>query len=121
EALAPTAMPAAASLEMNASRNPFDSSGGIWNDPKAEGGGDTGELKGILLLPGVHRLLTGRGPVKPGEMLDQGKVLDMTKQGVKIQTQDGTTTLELPGAHRPHLEDLNRAAPRAKHQEQGKP
>ncbi|HEY6896980.1 MAG TPA: hypothetical protein VI279_06940, partial [Rhodocyclaceae bacterium] len=30
EALAPTAMPAAASLEMNASRNPFDSSGGIW-------------------------------------------------------------------------------------------
>jgi hypothetical protein len=54
-------------------------------------------------------------------MVDQGRVLDMTKQGVKIQTQDGTTTLELPGAHRPHLEDLNRAAPRAKHQEQGKP
>ena len=92
-----------------ASRNPFDPGGTHWSKPSgpADGTG-TGAIKGVILLPGARAVLTEGRAVKFGDVLGGGKLLGVEGQQLLIETTEGAKRIDLPGANRPHLKDLNR-------------
>lgn len=90
-------------------RNPFDPSGMAWREPKDdEASAGSGELKGIIVLPGVRRAVTDRGSVGTGEALGAGRIVSIDDRAVVVDTGSGRKPLETPGVRRPRLQDLNR-------------
>lgn len=105
EALAPGLPPTQVAV-----RNPFDASGTHWSQPSKKGveNGTAGPIKGIVLLPETRAVLTEGRTIKFGETLDGGKLIGVEGEQLIIQTSEGRRRINLPGAHRPHLNDLNR-------------
>lgn len=104
EALAPGLPPAQVAV-----RNPFDVSGTHWSQPGKEvESAASGPIKGIVLLPGTRAVLTEGRTIKFGEALEGGKLVGVEGEQLIIQTSQGRRRIDLPGAHRPHLKDLNR-------------
>lgn len=92
-----------------AARNPFDAGGTHWSQPgKGAEGPTAGAIKGVVLLPGTQAVLTEGRTVKFGEALEGGKLVGVEGEQLIIQTSEGRRRIDLPGAHRPHLKDLNR-------------
>lgn len=90
-------------------RNPFDVSGTHWSQPgKGMETADSGPVKGVVLLPGTRAVLTEGRTVRIGEALAGGKLVAVEGEQLIIQTSEGRKRVDLPGAHRPHLNDLNR-------------
>ena len=93
-------------------RNPFDPAGTPWqaaDSPATEAA--PGQLRGIVVLPGVGVAMTDRGAVRPGEALEAGRVVSVRVSGVVVETPGGQKPLALPGANRPSLQELNQARP----------
>ncbi len=104
DALAPAMEPVSV-----AARNPFDPGGAHWSQPdKGIENTATGAIKGIVLLPGAQVVLTEGRTVKFGETLEGGKLIGAEGEQLIIQTGEGRKRIDLPGARRPHLKDLNR-------------
>lgn len=104
EALAPPPPPVTV-----ASRNPFDGGGAHWSQSgKATDNAASGAIKGVVLLPGAQAVLTERRTIKFGETLEGGKLVGVEGEQLIIQTSEGRRRIDLPGARRPHLNDLNR-------------
>lgn len=104
EALAPSPPPGPV-----AGRNPFDAGGTHWSQPgKGVESVASGPIKGIVLLPGAQAVLTEGRTVKFGETLEGGTLVGVEGEQLIIQTSEGRKRIDLPGAHRPHLKDLNR-------------
>jgi hypothetical protein len=108
EALPPLALAGAAT------RNPFDAAGTAWLAAGSTGPEATpGQVRGIVVLPGIGLAMTDRGPVKPGASLDAGRLLSVKAAGAVVATPTGPQALALPGSNRPTLQDLNQAKPMA--------
>jgi hypothetical protein len=91
------------------SRNPFDPSAARW---KASGGNNpaiTGELRGVILLPGVQTVVTSNGTVRVGETLPEGRVVRILDDKIVVEQGGGNKELELPSARRPTLKSINKA------------
>ena len=108
EAMPPLALASAGT------RNPFDPAGAAWLAADSPGPAATpGQVRGIVVLPGVAVALTDRGAVKPGAALDAGRLRSVKTTGAVVDTPGGPQALVLPGSNRPSLQDLNRARPAA--------
>jgi len=95
-------------------RNPFDPAGTAWQaagSPASEAA--PGQVRGIVVLPGVGVAMTDRGAVKPGQALDAGRLVSVKVAGAVVDTPGGRQALVLPGSNRPRLQDLNQAKPTA--------
>lgn len=93
-------------------RNPFDPGGTHWRtSAPSMAAPATGQILGILALPGVGVALTDRGAVHPGETLKEGELVSVAPSGAVVDAPGGHQKLELPGGRRPRLQDLNKAAP----------
>lgn len=92
-------------------RNPFDPAGTPWfaAGSAAPPGPAPGELRGIIVLPGVAVALTDHGAVKPGASLDKGRLLSVKAAGAVVDTPSGRKTLTLPGSGGLTLQQLNQA------------
>lgn len=91
-------------------RNPFDPAGTPWHvASSAAPVVATGQLRGIIVLPGVSVALTDKGAVKPGESLTVGRLVSVKAREAVVQTPSGLQALTLPGASRPTLRQLNQA------------
>jgi hypothetical protein len=112
-------------LASASTRNPFDPTGSPWQAADAPAPtAAPGQVRGIVVLPGVGVALTDRGVIKTGESLDAGRLLSVKISGVMVDTPSGPQGLLLPGANRPALQDLNQekpAAPPPAVSKQGKP
>jgi hypothetical protein len=109
--LSPLPLPAVPSV---ADGNPFDPGRLAWRLPEDQDlAGGAGEVKGVILLPGIRRAVTDKGSAKPGETIGAGRLLAVEGGSVVIDDGGGPKKIETPGARRPRLEDLNRAAPAA--------
>lgn len=96
-------------LEANAgSRNPFDSSSAHWKTSSGKTAA-SGELRGVILLPGVQAVVTSSGAVHLGETLTGGRVAKILDDKVVVEQENGNREMELPSAHRPTLRSLNKA------------
>ncbi len=99
-------------LARTATRNPFDATGTAWLAAGSPGAEATpGQVRGIVVLPGVGMAMTDRGPVKPGGSLDAGRLISVKPTGAVVATPSGLQALVLPGTKRPTLQDLNQAKP----------
>ncbi len=97
-------------LPSGQARNPFDPAGTPWHVASSTARVPTGgQLRGIVILPGVSVVLTEQGAVKPGESLLVGRLVSVTGREAVVQTPSGPQALTLPGANRPTLGDLNQA------------
>ena len=95
-------------------RNPFDPSGTAWQAAGSPvSAAAPGQVRGIVVLPGVGVAMTDRGAVKPGEALDAGRLVSVKVAGAVVDTPGGRQALVLPGSNRPSLQDMNRARPTA--------
>ena len=112
EALPPRAPANVANVPGVQARNPFDPAGTPWQatgSPAAEAA--PGQLRGIVVLPGVGVAMTDGGAVRPGEALEAGRLVSVRVSGVVVETPGGQKSLALPGANRPSLQELNQAQP----------
>ena len=106
--LAPEPIQPSAPLSDIAARNPFDPNGNHWRTTAAVAAGSVGELRGVILLPGVRAAITGGGLVPLGGQWGGGRVTGIDANKVIVQRQGAVSELELPSAHRPTLQSLNR-------------
>lgn len=92
-------------------RNPFDPAGSPWRlsasttDDKPA----AGAVKGVMILPGVKAVITDGATVRFGETLAGGTIIGVDRQQLLLEGPGGRTRIDLPGAQRPHLKDLNRS------------
>jgi hypothetical protein len=94
------------------SRNPFDPAGTPWALASAPAPAKAGQVRGIVVLPGVAVALTEGGVVKPGQSLDDGQLLSVKTSGAVVDTPTGRQTLILPESNRPKsFQALNQAKP----------
>lgn len=91
--------------------NPFDSGAGHWKS--AEKPTDVEKLHGVLLLPGARAALTGSGIVYPGGQVNEGRLAQITRDGLIIQHENKTRKIKLHTVPRPTLQKLNKAQPSA--------
>lgn len=91
--------------------NPFDPAAGHWKS--AENRTDVGKLHGVLLLPGARAALTGSGIVYPGGQVNEGRLAQITQDGLIIQHENKTREIKLHAVPRPTLQTLNKAQPSA--------
>jgi hypothetical protein len=91
--------------------NPFDPGAGHWK--LAENRTDVGKLHGVLLLPGARAALTGSGIVYPGGQVNEGRLAQITQDGLIIQQENQTREIKLHAVPRPTLQTLNKAQPSA--------
>ncbi len=109
EPVSPETWPVPALLSGQA-RNPFDPAGTPWHFASSTARVPTaGQLRGIVVLPGVSVVLTDQGAVKPGESLVVGRLVSVRAREAVVQTPGGPQVLTLPGANRPTLRELNQA------------
>jgi len=91
------------------SRNPFDSSATRWKIVSATNPSTTGELRGVILLPGVQTVVTSKGTVRVGETLTEGRVTRILDDKIVVDQGRSSKELELPSAKRPTLKSINKA------------
>lgn len=104
----PQPLPVMERPPLNGNKNPFDSNAGHWKTADSKRGGD-GELRGILLLPGVQVAVTGSGIVRAGESMNGGKIAGIKQDRLIIQQENQNQEIKLPSAQRPTLQTLNKA------------
>jgi len=113
QALKPVPIRLSALVSEGGARNPFAPDGGHWHSAVATtasaSGTSGGELRGIILMPGVSVAVTGGGVVHLGGPLAGGRVKEIRANKVVVQRDAETVELELASAHRPTLESLNRS------------
>ena len=90
-------------------RNPFDSSSAHWKISGESNPAITGDLRGVILLPGAQRVVTSNGTVRIGEMLAEGRVVRILDNKIIVDQGHGKKELELPSARRPTLKSINKA------------
>ena len=91
------------------SRNPFDSSSARWKTSSGNNPAIIGELRGVILLPGVQTVVTSSGMVRVGETLAEGRVIRILDNKIVVDQGHGSKELELPSARRPTLKSINKA------------
>lgn len=91
------------------SRNPFDASSARWKISSEDNPAITGELRGVILLPGVQTVVTSSGTVRLGETLAEGRVARILDNKIIVDQGHGSKELELPSARRPTLNSINKA------------
>jgi hypothetical protein len=95
-------------------RNPFDPAGTPWQLAGSTAPAvSPGQVRGIVVLPGVGVALTDGGVIAPGAELDAGRLMSVKSSGAVVDTPVGPKALTLPGSNRPTLQDLNQASPTA--------
>lgn len=102
--------PPPAAAEVGA-RNPFDPAAGRWLAAAPEGPRAPGELRGVLVLPGVRAAVTGGGVVLVGEPLAEGRLVGIRGDKLLVQREDAAGAvdeIEVPALHTPTLESLNK-------------
>jgi len=92
-------------------KNPFDSGAVHWK--AVESREDTGELHGVMLLPGVRAAVTGTGIVYPGGQVSGGRLAEITPDGLIVQQENQAHKITLHAVPRPTLQTLNKAQPLA--------
>lgn len=90
-------------------RNPFDPSIAHWRASGAGAPALAGELRGVILLPGVRAVVTNSGTVRPGETMTEGRVIRILDNGIIVEQGQGNREIKLPSAGRPTLQSLNKA------------
>jgi hypothetical protein len=85
------------------SRNPFDVSAAHWKTSKENNPAPGGELRG------VQTVVTSSGTVRLGETLGEGRVARILPDKVIVAHGNVSRELELPSAHRPTLQSINKA------------
>jgi hypothetical protein len=90
-------------------RNPFDPSSARWKTGSGSNPALTGELRGVILLPGVQTVVTSSGTVRVGETLAEGRVIRILDNKIVVEQGSGSKELELPSARRPTLKSINKA------------
>lgn len=99
-------------LEANAgNRNPFDPSATRWKISGENNPAITGELRGVILLPGVQAVVTSSGAVHLGESLTEGRITRISGNKVIVEQGNGSMEMELPSARLPTLQSINKAKP----------
>jgi hypothetical protein len=106
--LTPVPMQLSAQVSESVARNPFDPEGGHWGTAVATAPASGGELRGVMLMPGVSVALTGTGVVRLGEQLAGGRVKEIRANKVIVRRDSETVELDLASANRPTLQSLNR-------------
>lgn len=90
-------------------RNPFDPASVRWGGAQpVDIPAQAGELRGIIRLPGIRLAVTGSGTVRIGEPVAGGKVRRILNDRIVVENEMGMKEIELPSAHRPTLEALNK-------------
>jgi len=107
--LAVQAVPQPEILADIGSRNPFDTSSARWKISSENSPATTGELRGVILLPGVQTVLTSSGTVRVGETLAEGRVSRILDHKIVVNQGGSSKELELPSAKRPTLKSINKA------------
>ena len=90
-------------------RNPFDSSAARWKTDAEKNSALSGELRGVIMLPGVKAVVTKGGAVHLGEALAEGRITKIMGDKIIVEQGDASREMELPSAHRPTLRSLNKA------------
>ena len=91
------------------SRNPFDSFNTRWKTSAEKNPAPSGELRGVIMLPGVQAIVTNSGTVHLGETLAEGRVAKIMGDKIIVEQGNGNRELELPSAHRPTLQSISKA------------
>lgn len=90
-------------------RNPFDPASAQWSVARPDDSqAQTGELRGIIRLPGVQLALTGSGTARIGEPVAGGKIRRILNDRIVVENATGMKEIELPSAHRPTLGAINK-------------
>ena len=100
-------------------RNPFDSSVAHWRASGASVPTMAGELRGVILLPGVQAVVTNSGTVRPGEMMTEGRVIRILDNRIIVGQGEGNREIKLPSADRPTLRSLNKTGTAANQSSKG--
>lgn len=99
-----------AAIPGTGNRNPFDPASAQWSVARPDDSpAQTGELRGIIRLPGVQLALTGSGTARIGEPVAGGKIRRILNDRIVVENATGMKEIELPSAHRPTLNALNKA------------
>jgi hypothetical protein len=98
-------------------RNPFDPGAGRWMVAAPKGAGGTGELRGVVVLPGVRAAVTGGGAVHVGEPLAGGRLVGIRGGKLLVRRDDAVDEIEVPAFRSPTLQSLNSASPLLKQPE----
>ena len=91
------------------SRNPFDSSSTRWKTAGGNSPAITGELRGVILLPGVQAVVTNNGAIHLGEMLAEGRVAKILDNKIIVEQGGVNREIKLPSASRPTLQSISKA------------
>ena len=109
--LAPRTVQAPQAAPEVGARNPFDPGAAHWIAAAPKGAGGAGELRGVVVMPGVRAAVTGGGAVHVGEPLAGGRLAGIRGGTVLVQRENAVDEIEVPVFRRPTLQSLNGATP----------
>lgn len=99
--------------------NPFDPGAGRWIAAAPQGASATGDLRGMVVLPGVRAAVTGGGAVHVGELLAGGRLVGIRGGKVLVQRENAVHEIEVPAFSSPTLQSLTGAPPMLPSQPEG--
>ena len=100
-----------ATLEVGA-RNPFDPGAARWMVAEApKGAGAMGDVRGVVVLPGVRAAVTGGGAVHVGEPLGGGRLVGFRGDKILVQQNNAVDEFDVPALRSPTLKSLSSGPP----------
>jgi hypothetical protein len=120
QSLAPVPIRLSAQVPEGGARNPFDPDGSPWRATLASATRASGDLRGVIIMPGFSVALTAGGVVHLGEEMVGGSLKEIQEDKVIVQRGAETLQMELGSTSHPASQGSD-ASPRSRSAAAGEP